>query len=587
MLRRHPHVAAAWQDLLGGRDSDRFRELVRVRARCICHPSGEHHGWDRLYSLCLPGASPRNPASVPPILNSIRAIPERDHLDDPTAFPSSLTAPPRLSLASPQTNYKFQYDDTFVYENPLCSYLTADELVVKTTSGSLFVTTHIDHKKVYREPAANEAACPTDSNQVVATDSNSDTVTSNHNVLSTSSDGFSFANGICKYTQNTNLFPVGVEAVNMELLHEFTTLSDIYGDVNPKTFIRRKGDDTDRKVIAAGEAIKLSVGDLLEIAGVDLDKPFDEQPSGWNPPTGLQGRGTSAGAYPYPRLTGTRLSINIQYYNYNLDDTSGFGEMGTPEVYAIVEVEAKVTWTSRGQDVRYRAPSWNWNSPVNPTTGQPEGGFDDMYVYGLNIDVSATGNVAAFNFQLFVQTIVSGLVFLGVAKTVCDFVAINLLGVKSKLYKTFIQEEVDLERECARYAIQALVATEFFRKKDEDGSGNLDLNEVQEMLRGAFTAAADDTPEEDDPSNLTNTEISALALYILRTADEDRAKNRLLGEEKGLSELAGSSISLREFINMFTGDTVNIPVLKDIVNLTDLDEQVASYEEETGGKLAV
>ena len=38
---------------------------------------------------------------------------------------------------------------------------------------------------------------------------------------------------------------------------------------------------------------------------------------------------------------------------------------------------------------------------------------------------------------------------------------------------------------------------------------------------------------------------------------------------------------------MFTGDTVNIPVLKDIVNLTDLDEQVASYEEETGGKLAV
>ena len=61
---------------------------------------------------------------------------------------------------------------------------------------------------MYREPAANEAACPTDSNQVVATDSNSDTVTSNHNVLN-SSDGFSFANGICKYTQNTNLFPVG------------------------------------------------------------------------------------------------------------------------------------------------------------------------------------------------------------------------------------------------------------------------------------------------------------------------------------------------------------------------------------------
>ena len=39
------------------------------------------------------------------------------------------------------------------------------------------------------------------------------------------------------------------------------------------------------------------------------------------------------------------------------------------------------------------------------------------------------------------------------------------LGVKSTLYIKFMKEEVDLERECARYAIQALVATHFFRQK--------------------------------------------------------------------------------------------------------------------------
>ena len=39
------------------------------------------------------------------------------------------------------------------------------------------------------------------------------------------------------------------------------------------------------------------------------------------------------------------------------------------------------------------------------------------------------------------------------------------LGVKSKLYSKFMKEEVDLERECARYAIQALVATHFFKSK--------------------------------------------------------------------------------------------------------------------------
>ena len=35
--------------------------------------------------------------------------------------------------------------------------------------------------------------------------------------------------------------------------------------------------------------------------------------------------------------------------------------------------------------------------------------------------------------------------------------------IKSKLYKRFVREEVDLEQECARYAIQALVAGAYTR----------------------------------------------------------------------------------------------------------------------------
>ena len=50
--------------------------------------------------------------------------------------------------------------------------------------------------------------------------------------------------------------------------------------------------------------------------------------------------------------------------------------------------------------------------------------------------------------------------------------------------------EVDLERECARFAVQALVATHFFKQKDIDGSGNLDLEEIQQMLHGAFSKEA-------------------------------------------------------------------------------------------------
>ena len=57
---------------------------------------------------------------------------------------------------------------------------------------------------------------------------------------------------------------------------------------------------------------------------------------GYKPPAGLQGVGNSSGKWPYPRLTGVRLLVEIKYYNYKLDETeSNSAEIGTNEVYAV------------------------------------------------------------------------------------------------------------------------------------------------------------------------------------------------------------------------------------------------------------
>jgi hypothetical protein len=317
------------------------------------------------------------------------------------------------------------------------------------------------------------------------------------------------------------------------------------------------------------------------VSGVDLDKRYDDQPNGVTPAADLTGKGADVANYPYPRLTGLRLGVAIQYYNYNLDDMSGTSALGDDGIYAIVEVESSLAWTSRGQKVTYRTATNDWTSPVN-ALGQPNGAMEDMYVYGINIDVSATGNVASFNFQLFITTVVSGLVFLGVAKTVVDLVAMNGLGVKSALYKSFIQEEVDLEQECARYSINALMASAFFKQKDTDGSGQLDLVEIQDMLRETFNPKAEDGDNETGVMSLSDNEIAALALYILRSCDEDREELRLQGKEKGLDELASSTISLREFINISSASAVTVKALKEIVNLTNLDEMVETEEQNTG-----
>jgi len=73
-----------------------------------------------------------------------------------------------------------------------------------------------------------------------------------------------------------------------------------------------------------------------------LDKPLNEQPSGVVPAAGLTGQGSSAGKYPYPRLTGLRVSVGINYYNYNLDVVDGNSPLGTDDIYTIVEVDAQL-----------------------------------------------------------------------------------------------------------------------------------------------------------------------------------------------------------------------------------------------------
>ena len=106
------------------------------------------------------------------------------------------------------------------------------------------------------------------------------------------------------------------------------------------------------------------------------------------------------------------------------------------------------------------------------------------------------------------------------------------------------------------------------------------------MLRETFVKVpTDEGSEKADTGSdgdgteevLTDSDITSLSLYILRSCDENRQKNRLAGKESvSLSDLANSSINLREFINIFTEDNVDVKTLKDIVNLTDLDEQVAA-----------
>mmetsp|Transcript_12228 Transcript_12228/g.56657 ORF Transcript_12228/g.56657 Transcript_12228/m.56657 type:complete len:598 (-) Transcript_12228:1098-2891(-) len=473
--------------------------------------------------------------------------------------------------------YKFEYDADFNYDSPICSYMSPDELVKKKFDGGLHLATHIHYRKTLRVP---------DATATTAADCAATAPNSFNNASQTAGDAVTtFGNGICKYSSAQNLLPLGIEGMNFNIIPGYDTTSKNYAGVKPKTYVRRKGEDADVYTFEAGSNIALDVAQLMDLAGLDLDKTWDQQPNGFKPSDSEKGYGTSASAYPTVRLTGSRIMIDIKYYNYELDDVTST-EMGTDDVYAIVEVSGKVQWESRGQSITYRTQHDKWNSPFNKD-GQPNGAFEDFYVYGINIDVTSSGIVAKFDIMLFINTVIAALVLLGTAKSICDVVATKLLGVKSQLFTKFMREEVDLERECARFAVQALVATHFFKQKDIDGSGNLDLEEIQQMLHGAFSKEAFAVATEGlDPEDkkykklmksvLDDDEISALALYLMRCVDPERAKHKLEGTELQIEDIAGKSVNLNDFISIFTEDNMDISTMRTIITQTSLDDQVAA-----------
>ena len=65
-----------------------------------------------------------------------------------------------LLSSPPQSAYKFEYDADFNYNNPICSYMSPDELVKKKFDGGLHLATHNHYRKPLRVPAASKAACP-------------------------------------------------------------------------------------------------------------------------------------------------------------------------------------------------------------------------------------------------------------------------------------------------------------------------------------------------------------------------------------------------------------------------------------------
>ena len=281
--------------------------------------------------------------------------------------------------------YAFNYSANYVYDNMKCGYFTAAEMISKLPSGNvIFFATHVTQTL-----ASRYTATATTTGGVTTYTCPDATIKANFG----GTDATQVIEGRCTHSKEYNYIIPGMEGSKMAFDHSYDTTSEQFSGTKPKTYLRKKDSDKDEHVFEPGESVELTMNEWLDLAGVDLDKPFNDQPRNFEGTLkGLNGTGADITDYPHPRLSGVRLNILVRYFNYDLHKDV-HTTMGDDTVYAIVTVSPILGWFSKGHDITYRAEPTNLTDPIDPSDGKPEGYFQDMYKYGILFDIQQTGLV--------------------------------------------------------------------------------------------------------------------------------------------------------------------------------------------------
>jgi len=457
-------------------------------------------------------------------------------------------------------NYAFNYSADWYYKVPICAYYTGAELISKLPTGNvMFFTTHIAEtlRQRYTKP---ETGCLMEPNGIKEC------------ILVMDQ---------CIHTMEANFLAVGIEDSIFAFNHYFD--SSIDSGPKPVTYIRKEGSDENLYTFDEGESVRLKISEWLDIAGVELDKRLDEQsPEFVNDITGFNGAGDDIDKYPYLRTSGVRLNIKVKYHNYNLHKDNI--KIGSKDTYAIINVEPKIGWFSKGDEIYYKqlpnVTMFDINNPVNLTTGQPNGIYVDFYRYGILIDIQQSGIVGEVNYVFVLLQLTSGLVLLGVASSIVGFVAKFLMGDISPVYKSIIQEEFDPVNEAAQYAAQACVASKVFKEADDDGKGDLDFEELRKLVKNCFAKTYESGQEDNNSTDSDNTEsfshddVTAMTYYLMRAADPKLKERILYKTEKTLDELRDSVITLHEWQELCVAGVLERKKMQKIINLNPFVQDI-------------
>lgn len=223
-----------------------------------------------------------------------------------------------------------------------------------------------------------------------------------------------------------------------------------------KTCLQKKDtpDGECHKEFEPGKRMALSIRDWMELAGVTLDERLTDVV-----PTDVK-----TGEFPYRRTVGLSLIIKLSYS----------GDVSQDTFTCYVEVDAQDGWTSIGSQVAY-----------DDYESHEKMEFYDRYRRGVQFQFVAFGKITQFEYITLMNSIIQGLVLLGVCDTVVRIIACYALK-ESPVYANVLGENFRHKKALARFGVNAALASQAFKTWDTGKTKKITSQELLEVYKGNF-----------------------------------------------------------------------------------------------------
>jgi len=203
-------------------------------------------------------------------------------------------------------------------------------------------------------------------------------------------------------------------------------------------------------VAEQGQQIKASVAQILDFAGIKLD---DINPN-------VKASEQAPFQKTTYRHTGVEIVFDMEYVNFDHAQHGASSSFATDEVYCVITVKKSPSaWSGLGTRVERYPDGYvttdgtvAYRSTLDDNEPYPRRNVHivNRHMQSVRILFTQRGRIGEFSFYIMVNTLIQGIVILGVVTAITSFFASYIMGslcgdpVSSKVYKGHIQKYVNV-----------------------------------------------------------------------------------------------------------------------------------------------